>query len=488
MFEKIKELTKDTAIYGISTMVGRFFNFLLVPFYTNVFTTSEYGIAFLIYSYLAFLNIIYIYGMDAAFMKYSSTAANNDKADMFSTPYLMVTLTSIVFSSIIILFRDSLSSAMNIPGSYSYILSIIGIILILDTLTLIPFARLRLERKATKFAVIKTINIIVNLSSNLILILKFDFGIEAIFISNIIASGFSFIALLPEIMSKLNFSIKKQVAVKMLRFGLPYLPASFASMIVQLIDTPILDRLTNPATVGVYKANYKLGVFMMLFVSMFNYAWQPFFLNNAGEKNAKEIFSRVLTLFLIVSSFLWLILSLFIEDIATIQVWDGKTLIGHDYIGGLIIVPIILLGYVFYGLYTNFTAGIYIEEKTKYFPYVTGLGAIINIVVNFTLIPVYGIIGAALATLASYLCMAAGLYIVSQKFYRINYEYRKIITLILLLAVTIIALYYIQLNFGLILLHKIIIFAFFVAAIFLLRVINLTELRNTAEMIFSGKK
>lgn len=487
MFEKIKELTRDTAIYGISTIVGRFFNFLLVPFYTNVFSTSEYGIAFLIYSYLAFLNIIYIYGMDAAFMKYSSTAENDDKADMFSTPYLMVTFSSIILTAAILFFRGSLSHSMNIPDTYSYILLYVAIILILDTLTLIPFANLRLERKAAKFAVIKTINIIINLSSNLILILGFNYGIEAIFISNLIASAFSFIALLPEIIRRLKFSINKPIAVKMLKFGIPYLPASLAAMIVQIIDTPILDRLTDSATVGIYKANYKLGIFMMLFVSMFNYAWQPFFLNNAKEKNAKEIFSKVLTLFLIVTSFLWLILSLFIEDIATIKIWGGKTLIGQNYLEGLSIVPIILLGYLFYGIYINFTAGIYIEEKTNYFPFVTGIGAIINIVVNFTLIPVYGITGAALATLASYLCMAGGLYIISQKFYRIDYEYRKILSLIFLLTVSIIAIYYIQMNLGLTILYKLSIFAIFVAAIFLLRVVDIRELRHMAKMIFKKK-
>lgn len=488
MFEKIKELTRDTAIYGISTIVGRFFNFLLVPFYTNVFSTSEYGAAFLIYSYLAFLNIIYIYGMDAAFMKYSSTAENDDKADMFSTPYLIVTLSSIVLTAAILFFRDSLSNSMNIPETYSYILLYVGFILILDTLTLIPFANLRLERKAAKFALVKTINIIINLSSNLILILEFNYGIEAIFISNLIASAFSFIALLPEIIHRLKFSISKPIAIKMLKFGIPYLPASLAAMIVQLIDTPILDRLTDSATVGIYKANYKLGIFMMLFVSMFNYAWQPFFLNNAKEKNAKEIFSKVLTLFMIAASFLWLTLSLFIEDIATIKIWGGRTLIGQDYLEGLFIVPVVLLGYLFYGIYINLTAGIYIQEKTNYFPFVTGIGAIINIVVNLTLIPVYGIMGAALATLASYLCMAGGLYFVSQKFYRINYEYRKILTLIFLLSVTIIGIYYLNMNLGLTLLYKLSIFAIFVAAVFLLRVINIGELRRTAGLIINKNK
>lgn len=488
MFEKIKELTRDTAIYGISTIIGRFFNFLLVPFYTNVFTASEYGIAFIIYSYLAFLNIFYIYGMDAAFMKYSSTAVDDEKSDMFSTPYLMVTLSSLILSSAIIFFRNSLSQSMNVPDTYSYILLIVAFILILDTLTLIPFANLRLERKATKFAVIKTINIVINLSSNLILILVYDYGIEAMFISNLLASAFSFFALLPDTFRRLKFRIKKPIAVKMLKFGLPYLPASLASMVVQVIDTPILDRLTDSATVGIYKANYKLGIFMMLFVSMFNYAWQPFFLNNAREENAKEIFSKVLTLFLIVSSLLWLVLSLFIEDIASINIWEGRTLIGKDYLEGVIIVPIILLGYLFYGLYVNFTAGIYIEEKTNYFPYVTGLGAVINIIVNFTLIPVYGITGAALATLASYLVMAAGLYFVSQKFYPVKYEYRKVISLILMLSVTIVVIYYVQSNLGLTLIYKLIIFAVFIVVMFLLRVIKIDELRSTAALMLQGRK
>jgi O-antigen/teichoic acid export membrane protein len=159
---------------------------------------------------------------------------------------------------------------------------------------------------------------------------------------------------------------------------------------------------------------------------MFQYAWQPFFLNNAKEENAKEIFSKVLTYFTIVGSFLVISLSLFISDLVKIN-FSGFYLLGEKYWSGIPIVPIILLGYFFNGLYVVFSAGIYIEEKSIFAPIVTGLGALVNVVVNLALIPSLNIIGAALATLASYLVMSGGYYIVTQKYYHIHYEYSKII-------------------------------------------------------------
>lgn len=151
------------------------------------------------------------------------------------------------------------------------------------------------------------------------------------------------------------------------------MPASVASMIVQVIDVPIIRELTNESTLGIYRANYKLGIFMMLFVSMFHYAWQPFFLTNAKEENAK-IFSKVLSLFLIFTSFMWIVLSLFIDDIASFQFYHGRSLIGKEYLSGIYIVPIILLAYIFHGLYINFIAGIYLEEKQNIFPQLPELG------------------------------------------------------------------------------------------------------------------
>jgi O-antigen/teichoic acid export membrane protein len=163
----------------------------------------------------------------------------------------------------------------------------------------------------------------------------------------------------------------------------------------------------------------------MLFVNMFQFAWQPFFLNNAKEENAKELFSKVLTYFTIVGSVLLILLSLFISDIVKIN-FGGFSIIGSNYWAGLYIVPVVLLAYLFNGLYVVFSAGIYIEEKSMYAPVVAGLGAIINVIVNYILIPYLNIMGAALATLASYVVMAAGYYFVTQKYYKINYEYYKL--------------------------------------------------------------
>jgi len=205
MIEKLKELTKDTALYGISTIVGRFLGFILVPFYTNVFAPAEFGIQSLVYAFLAFANIVYIYGMDAAFMKFA-TVIEKDKRKVFSTGYLFVTITTLIFSFILVLTHTWFAEKADLVNYSNILLYVIGI-LFLDTATLIPFSELRLERKAAKFATVRILNILINVSLNFILILGFDFGIEAIFISNLVASAFSFFALLPTIYANFVLSI-----------------------------------------------------------------------------------------------------------------------------------------------------------------------------------------------------------------------------------------------------------------------------------------
>lgn len=426
MLNKLKELTKDTAIYGISTMVGRFLNFILVPFFTNIFDPNEYGYVMLLYAYIGLFNIIYVYGLDSAFLKYAAFKDIGDDKDNFSTPYLSILFTSVLFTSFIIFLKAPIGSAINLPENFNYLTIYSALIIFFDSNASIPFLKLRLERKAKNFSFLKVLNITINIAANFILILKFKLGIEAIFISNLIASALTLLFLLPTILKNFKPKIHPLLYKRLLKFGLPYLPAGLAVMIVQVIDVPILQALTDVDTVGIYKANYKLGIFMMLFVSMFQYAWQPFFLNNAKEENAKEIFSKVLTYFIVVGSVLLVTLSLFINELVKIN-FGGFYLIGEKYWSGIPIVPIVLLGYFFNGLYVVFSAGIYIEEKSIFAPIVTGLGALVNVIANYTLIPQLNIIGAALATLASYVVMAAGYYIVTQKYYHIHYEYGKIV-------------------------------------------------------------
>ncbi len=424
MKEKLKELTKDTAIYGISTMLGRFLNFILVPFYTNVFSPADYGVVILIYSYIALFNIIFIYGMDAAFLKYSAFKDIGDEKDNFSTPYFSVLLTSIFIGGLIIFLQKPIAEFVELKSNLNYIITITALILVVDANVVIPFLKLRLEKKAKLFSLIKITSIVFNIILNAFLILKLKWGIEAIFISNLAASVLSFLLLTPTLLKNIKFSFHKVLFKRLLKFGLPYLPAGLGMMLVQVIDAPILEKLTDVDTVGIYKANYKLGIFMMLFVNMFQYAWQPFFLTTAKEENAKELFSKVLTYFTVIGSLMLVLLSLFISDIVKINFF-GFSIIGSKFWGGLYIVPVILLAYLFNGLYVVFSAGIYIEEKSIYAPVVAGLGAVTNIVANYILIPQLNIMGAALATLLSYIIMASGYYIVTQKFYKINYDYFK---------------------------------------------------------------
>lgn len=485
MIEKIKELTKDTALYGISTIVGRFLNFILVPFYTNVFSPSEFGIQSYIYAFLAFINIVYIYGMDASFMKYA-TVEDAEKKKVFSTGYVFVSITTIIFSLLLLISHNWIAGQADLSNYSNILFYVIGI-LFLDTATLIPFSELRLERKASKFASIKIANIVINVTLNLILILGYDLGIEAIFISNLVASAFSFIALLPTIIDKLEFHIEKTILKKMLFFGITYLPASMAAMIVQMIDVPIIRELTNESTLGIYRANYKLGIFMMLFVSMFHYAWQPFFLTNAKEDNAKKIFSKVLTLFLIFASFMWVSLSLFIDDFASFEILNGRTIIGKDYLSGTFIVPVILFAYIFHGLYINFIAGIYLEEKTKYLPLVTGIGAVLNIVSNIILVPQIGIMGGAVSTLLSYIVMAVGIFIVSQKFYKIDYEYDIIVKVISIIFIISGIYYYLYYTSEIDFVIKISLFTLYFVLIISLKVIKISDLKITVNLILNKK-
>jgi O-antigen/teichoic acid export membrane protein len=483
MFEKIKELSKDTLIYGISTIVGRLLNFLFVPFFTNIFNPSEYGYIFIIYSYIAIFNIIYIYGLDSAYLKYAAFKDAADDKDNFSTPYISVFITSIFISSVIIFFSKDICSLIEVPEKYFTLIILASFILFFDSNANIPFLKLRLERKAKLFSLFKVLNIFINLIANFILIFYFKLGIEAILISNLIAAVVTLVLLIPTIVKNFRLRINYLLLKKLLKFGLPYLPAGLAVMFVQVIDVPILERLTDVETVGVYKANYKLGIFMMLFVGMFQYAWQPFFLNNSKEENIKEVFAKVLTYFCLVSSVLLVLVSLFIEDVIKISFW-GYHLIGQKYWGGIPIIPIVLLGYLFNGMYVVFSAGIYIKEKSIYAPIVAGAGAVVNVAANFLLIPTLNIIGAALATLLSYVVMALGYYLVTQKYYKIDYEYSKIVKIFFGILVVALSYYLFLIDLNNVLILKLLIFIVFVTYI-LLEVLDKREIDFLKKRLFS---
>src|SRR5690606_36017293 len=466
MFDKLKQLSKDTAIYGVSTIVGRFLNFLLVPFYTNIFLPAEYGIITNVYAFIAILNIIFIYGMDAAYLRFAKDNELGDEKNIFSTPYFAVAAFSLIVSLLIILIKNPLADSLAVPENYNYLFYLVASILFADALAVIPFIRLRIERKAKKFAAFKIINILTNVTLNLYLILKLKMGIEAVFISNLAASVLTYFLLIPSVLKLLNFKFHINIFKRMVKFGLPYLPAGLGSILIQVIDRPIMEHLTDLTTLGIYQANHKLGIFMMLFVSMFQYAWQPFFMQESKSEDAKKIFSKVLTYFTLAASVILVVLSLFIEDIIKLEIF-GRTIIGPDYWSGVIVVPVILFAYIFNGIYVVFTAGIYIKEKSIYVPLITGAGAAVNIISNFILIPVAGMMGAAISVVLSYIVMAGGLYFVTQKFYYIEYELKKIALIFFLIFLFGFVYYYLYFNNQLVLIYKFMLLIFFMISLYL---------------------
>jgi O-antigen/teichoic acid export membrane protein len=439
MIEKILRLGKETAIYGLSTIAGRLLNFIIVPFYANVLLPAENGIISNIYAYIAFAFVFFSYGMEPAYMRFVSSLEIGNKKQNFSVPFLSLLGTSVIFACAIHCNAAALTSLLGFNPAQHSLIQYAGWILCFDALTIVPFASLRMEQKAKRFALLKLFNIACNLFLNLFLILGLGMHAEGVFLANLIASCLTFIAMAGMILRQFTFHLPVSLYKELLKFGIPYIPAGLAGIAMQVIDRPIVKALTNDATLGIYQLNYRLGIFMMLIVGMFDYAWRPFFLNHAKDSDAKLLFAKVFTFFVFGAMSIFLVISFFIEDIVRMKFF-GIQFFPPVYWQGTEIVPWILLAYVFTGAYVVFVVGVYLEKKTKYLPLITGAGALLNVGANFLLIPKIGILGAALSTLVSYMVMAAGIYFASQRFYRVDYEW-SIVLKISGLALTLFMLY-----------------------------------------------
>lgn len=442
MREQLKALSKETLIYGSTTIVGRFLNFLLVPFYVNVLhTTSEYGIATSLYTYIGFLTVVYPLGLEAAFFRYGARAEGEPpqpekEKKTFSSPFLFILLMAVPLTLLIQvlapvlafpIFHDPKSDITPLLPMLTTILRYGGFILVFDSLSVLPFAVLRLEHQAWRFASIRFSGIVLTLILNFLFVLGFHWGVEGIFLANLISSIVVFLMLLPTIAQRFVFHMDAEVLKKLLPFGLTNVPAALSSMMVQVIDRPIVQAYLGLGMLGVYQANYRMGVVMMILVGLFEYAWRPFFMRQSlkDDVQARLLFSRVFSYFMLISLLSFLALSWALPMIVSTKIF-GIRLLKTPYLVGLPIIPVVLLAYVFQGMYTNFIAGIYIKEKNKKLPWITGLGAAVNILFNLWLIPRIGIMGAALATLFAYGVMALTLYKVVQKVYFVPYDWPRI--------------------------------------------------------------
>lgn len=475
MFDKIKALGTDTAIYGISTILGRFLTFILTPLYAHLLTQSELGIVAIIFGYVAFLNVIYSYGMESAYFKYSATKELGGDRENFTVPFVSLLATSLVFSGILAVCSPGIAHLINVP--LESIILYAAAILALDAWAIIPFGSLRMARKSVHFAAIKVAGIVVTVGLNFLFLIHFRMGLEGIFLSNVIGSGLTLVLLLPVIIRNLTPTWNRNLYRALLKFGIPYVPAGLAAMMIQVIDRPILEALTDQATVGIYQANYRIGIAMMLIVSTVDFAWKPFALSHASDPDARPLFARILTYYILLMATVFLVVSFFIGEIVSVPAFWGKSILPAPYWVGLPIVPIVMLAYVFLGVFGNISAGIYIEKKTHLFPIITFAGAGVNVVSNLLLIPVLGFMGAALATLMSYAVMMVMGYFMVRRFFPVPYEFARIAKIVLA-AGTVYGLYALIPEGSWFVIVKLALVLFFVALMYAMKFFNTPELKR----------
>lgn len=440
----LRKLAGETALYGVSSIVGRFISYLLVPLYTAYFTTEEYGVVTELYVYVAFFIIVYTYGMETAFFRFA-TKETGDQKKVYNNSFTLILLTSLSFSAILGSLATPLVTWMQYPGKEHYIY-IFAAILALDAIVAIPFARLRLQNKALKFASAKLINIGINVGLNLFFIvfcqkvadaelfpslwpyLSFIYdpenAIDYIFISNLVASA-SLLFILWKPLSEVRISLDPKILKPMLIYAYPLMFMGLAGVTNEMLSRPMIkyylpegfyEGLTNQQVLGVFGACYKLSVFMALGIQAFRFASEPFFFSSAKDKNSPELFARVMHWFVIAGCITLFTISINLDIISLVFLQSS------DYWQALNIVPVLLLANLFLGIYYNLSIWFKLSDRTYYGSWISIFGAVITIVLNILLIPLMGYEGSALVTLICYVSMSVASYYLGQKHYPIPYE------------------------------------------------------------------
>ncbi len=433
----LKRLAGETAIYGLGTIIPRLLNYLLVPFYTYlVFNQTEYGQITELYSYVAFLVVFLTFGLETAYFRYANNSKEPQK--VFNTGIQFIMIIAISFVVLIALFLDPIAAKMGYANHPEYIMMLV-IIVALDAMAALPFAWLRFHRRAKIFSAIRIASVFINITSNILLLVLFPklLGQESIhyfpwylttnvglvFVSNLIASLATFLMIIP-VFKEFKFRIDTALLKKLLTYSLPVLVIGLAGMINEVADKILMkhllpDPVTAESQLGIYGANYKLAILMMIFIQMFRYAFEPFFFAEEKKKDSKLIYAQIMNWFV---AFTWLI---FLG--VTLYIDLFKYFVGPKFRDGLIIVPIILAAKLFLGVFYNLSVWFKLTNKTLYGAIIAILGATITIALNVILIPRYGYIGAAWANFACYLSMVIVSFIWGRKVFPVPYNILKIL-------------------------------------------------------------
>ena len=443
----IKRLAGQTAIYGIPSILGRILGYLLVPLYTRIFVPGEYGTVNVFYSYASLLMVILTYGMETAYFRYNEQ--ENDKEKVFSTGMISLLITSVLFLTVVSMYAGPIARVIEYADHRNYVIWF-GWILTLDALSSIPFAKLRSQNKASKFASVKMAGIVINIGLNLFFILlcpyilkhsgngvairfislfyKSGWGIEYIFISNLVASIVVLLLLIPEI-ARTKFKFYPGLWRKMLIYAFPLLFAGMAGIINETFDRLLLRYLLPQDIasyqVGIYAACYKISILMTIFIQAYRYAAEPFFFAQAKEKDARVVYARIMDYFIIIVSLIFLVTVVYLDDFIL------PVLVGKEYWAGRGVIPVLLLANLFLGVYYNLSIWYKLINKTIWGAWISVIGAVITLILNFWWIPlssdhlIYGYYGSAWATFICYGTMMIISYLIGQKYFPVKYNLLK---------------------------------------------------------------
>lgn len=451
---KLKQLANQTLIYGISTILVRSLNWLIAPFHSYVFDNSPAGVGIIteIYAYLAFLNVLLMYGMETAFFRFASN--NKDSNKVFGTAFISLLATTFIFALGIFLNADNIATLLSFP-EYGFIIKLVALILAFDTLSNIPFARLRLESKPLIYVCIKLLNVVLTVVLNIVFLYPMYKNTQNggvfnekqalfyVFLANMIASLATFLVFVPQIIkTKLEFN--KKVWKQMLKYSLPLVIVGLAGIVNETIDRILLKYLL-PGTleerniqVGIYGMAYKLSIFMSLVVQAYRMGAEPFFFKQAKDDDALPILAKAMDFFVIAGVIVFLGVSLNLDWIIMV--------LGPSFRAGKDLVPILLMAYLFLGIFYNLSVWYKVGDKTHYATIISITGALVTILINVFLIPKYGYWASAWATFFSYLVMTIFSWLWGKKFYPVPYNIFKNLSYIFIGLVIYLVFYYAPIN------------------------------------------
>lgn len=445
-----KKFAGQTALYGLSTIAGRVLNFFLTPVYTRAYSTKVYGIFGNMYSYASMLNALLAFGMETTFFRYLNKRPD-EKSTVYNNSFGAILTISVLFLLITFPLSGIITSWIQIdPGTpfreyIQYTRYFIGI-LVVDALCVIPFAKIRADGRPGRYGTIKVLNILIFVGLNLVFIFVLPYIVKHslpgstlitpwfkhgwlgyVFLSNLIASLATLVMLLPELV-QLRPKFDRALFTEMLIYSWPVLIANFSFLINENLDKILLGKLLpvkeRAIQIGIYVACAKISIFLSIFVNAFRLGAEPFFFSHAKNKNASQTYARIMNYFVIG------VCLIFVGLVANIDLLKyfikGKDATQTSlYWSGLKVVPLLLFGYVSLGVYMNLSVWYKLSDQTKYGLYISGIGAILTIILNLLFIPQYGYMASAWISLIAYASMMILSYIWGQRNYPIPYNLKK---------------------------------------------------------------